>query len=99
MNAPAAEPQLIDPAWSAGTVNLDRREQHVAASPTELFQVVCSIGGRRGWYTGNWLWSLRGVLDSFIGGVGMRRGRLHRSDCRPVIRSTSGPSNPSSRTT
>jgi uncharacterized protein YbjT (DUF2867 family) len=74
---PPAEPQPTDPAWSGGTVNLDQRERHVAATPAELFQVVCSIGGRHGWYTGDWLWSVRGVLDSLIGGVGMRRGRLH----------------------
>lgn len=74
---PPAEPQPTDPAWSGGTVNLDRRERHVAASPAELFQVVCSVGGRQGWYASDWMWSLRGVLDSLIGGVGMRRGRLH----------------------
>ena len=74
---PPAEPQPTDPAWSGGAVNLDRRERHVAALPDELFQVVCSIGGRQGWYTGDWLWSLRGVLDSLVGGVGMRRGRIH----------------------
>lgn len=74
---PPAEPQPTDPAWSGGTVNLDQRKRHVAASPAELFHVVCSIGGKRGWYASDWLWSLRGVLDSLIGGVGMRRGRLH----------------------
>jgi len=74
---PPAEPQPTDPTWSGGTVKLDRRERHVAASPAELFHVVCSIGGRQGWYTGNWLWSLRGVFDSLAGGVGTRRGRLH----------------------
>ncbi len=74
---PPAEPQPTDPAWSGGTVNLDRRGRHVAASPAEVFQVVCSIGGRKGWYRGDWLWGLRGVLDSLVGGVGMRRGRLH----------------------
>lgn len=74
---PPAEPQPTDPTWAGGTVNRDRRERHVAASPAELFQVVCSIGGRQGWYTSDWLWTIRGVLDSLIGGVGMRRGRLH----------------------
>jgi uncharacterized protein YbjT (DUF2867 family) len=74
---PSAEPQPTDPAWAGGTVNLDRRERHVAASPAELFQVVTSIGGEKGWYKSDWLWSVRGVLDSLIGGVGMRRGRLH----------------------
>ena len=74
---PPAEPQPTDPTWAGGTVNRDRRERDVAASPAELFQVVCSIGGRQGWYTSDWLWTVRGVLDSLIGGVGMRRGRLH----------------------
>ena len=74
---PPAEPQPTDPTWAGGTVNLDRRERHVNASPAELFLVACSIGGRQGWYRSDWLWTVRGVLDSLFGGVGMRRGRLH----------------------
>ena len=34
-----------------------------------------SIGGKTGWYYGNWLWGLRGLIDQIFGGVGMRRGR------------------------
>lgn len=74
---PSAEPQPTDPSWSGGTVFIDRRECHVQASPAEVFAVVCSIGGRKGWYSSDWMWTVRGVLDSLIGGVGMRRGRLH----------------------
>ena len=33
------------------------------------------IGGRTGWYYADWLWSLRGLLDLLVGGVGVRRGR------------------------
>lgn len=36
---------------------------------------IWSIGGSNGWYYGNILWSLRGVLDKMVGGVGIRRGR------------------------
>lgn len=36
---------------------------------------IWSIGGKTGWYYGNWLWELRGLLDQIAGGVGMRRGR------------------------
>ncbi len=36
---------------------------------------IWSIGGATGWYYGNWLWSIRGVLDKVVGGVGLRRGR------------------------
>lgn len=36
-----------------------------------------SIGGDKGWYYGNWLWKIRGLMDSAVGGVGLRRGRTH----------------------
>ncbi|MFM9951847.1 MAG: SDR family oxidoreductase [Saprospiraceae bacterium] len=36
---------------------------------------IWSIGGKTGWYYGNWLWEIRGFLDQMAGGVGMRRGR------------------------
>jgi uncharacterized protein YbjT (DUF2867 family) len=36
---------------------------------------IWAIGGKTGWYYGNWLWKIRGFLDKMAGGVGMRRGR------------------------
>lgn len=36
---------------------------------------IWSIGGKQGWYYGNWLWATRGLLDKLAGGVGLRRGR------------------------
>jgi uncharacterized protein YbjT (DUF2867 family) len=36
---------------------------------------IWAIGGNTGWYYGNWLWVLRGLLDKMVGGVGLRRGR------------------------
>ena len=36
---------------------------------------IWSIGGEKGWYYANWLWSLRGFLDKLFGGVGLKRGR------------------------
>jgi uncharacterized protein YbjT (DUF2867 family) len=36
---------------------------------------IWSIGGKKGWYYGNWLWEIRGFLDKIAGGVGLRRGR------------------------
>ncbi|MFT7157731.1 MAG: hypothetical protein ACI8Q1_002754 [Parvicella sp.] len=36
---------------------------------------IWSIGGKTGWYYGNWLWKLRGIMDKMVGGVGLRRGR------------------------
>ncbi len=38
---------------------------------------IWSIGGQRGWYYANELWKVRGLMDKFVGGVGLRRGRTH----------------------
>ncbi len=38
---------------------------------------IWSIGGKNGWYYGNFLWQIRGLLDKVSGGVGLRRGRTH----------------------
>jgi uncharacterized protein YbjT (DUF2867 family) len=41
----------------------------------EAFAPIRRIGGGTGWYFGNRLWRVRGLLDLLAGGVGMRRGR------------------------
>jgi uncharacterized protein YbjT (DUF2867 family) len=41
----------------------------------EVFENIWGIGGSRGWYYLDWLWTLRGFLDKLFGGVGTRRGR------------------------
>lgn len=41
----------------------------------EVFENIWGIGGNRGWYYLDWLWSFRGFLDKVFGGVGTRRGR------------------------
>ena len=42
-----------------------------------------SIGGKNGWYYGNWLWKIRGLMDSIFGGVGLRRGRTNPERLQP----------------
>ena len=54
---------------------VDSRSVRVSESPEIAFAPVLRLGGRNGWYYGNWLWRLRGWLDLLVGGVGMRRGR------------------------
>lgn len=44
---------------------------------------IWSIGGKTGWYYANWLWKLRGILDKFSGGVGLRRGRTNLNSINP----------------
>jgi uncharacterized protein YbjT (DUF2867 family) len=59
---------------------LDKREKEFTADVEQVVDNIWSIGGERGWYYGDWLWHLRGFLDKFVGGVGLRRGRtnLHK---------------------
>jgi uncharacterized protein YbjT (DUF2867 family) len=40
-----------------------------------LFQSISRIGGKEGWFHGNWLWRTRGMLDRILLGVGSIRGR------------------------
>jgi uncharacterized protein YbjT (DUF2867 family) len=54
-------------------------------NPAVSIEKIWSRGGKTGWYYGNWLWEIRGLLDQLAGGVGMRRGRksdteLHSGD-------------------
>ena len=44
-----------------------------------LFGSICRIGGKEGWFRGNWMWRLRGMLDRIFMGVGTARGRKRRS--------------------
>ena len=73
--ASVAGPLPTDPEWSGGAVLRDVRERIVHASPEVMHRTVCGVGGDRGWYAGEWLWEIRGLLDKIIGGPGMRRGR------------------------
>jgi uncharacterized protein YbjT (DUF2867 family) len=41
---------------------------------------IWSIGGETGWYYGTFLWKIRGIVDQFYGGAGLRRGRRHPSE-------------------
>ena len=44
---------------------------------------IWSIGGENGWYYGNTLWKFRGMLDKWVGGVGLRRGRTDSLQIMP----------------
>ena len=61
---------------------VERRRVHIAASATNVYGICTGIGGKRGWYFGNWAWRLRGMIDLMLGGIGLRRGRRHPDDLR-----------------
>jgi uncharacterized protein YbjT (DUF2867 family) len=61
---------------------LDRRVRRVKATPEQVFEAICTVGGEEGWPAGNLLWQLRGLVDRAVGGLGMRRGRRHPTELR-----------------
>ena len=77
-----ADPMPTDPSWSGGVVLSDVKQVHADAPPSAVYATVTGIGGSRGWYVAELLWSVRGVIDQLMGGPGMRRGRRHPDDLR-----------------
>lgn len=51
------------------------RSIRVEATPEETFLPIQYIGGHKGWYSYQWLWDLRALIDKMAGGYGKSRGR------------------------
>jgi hypothetical protein len=49
---------------------------------SSLFKCICMIGGKGGWFSNNWVWRLRGVVDNILMGVGTTRGRKSQTHLR-----------------
>lgn len=77
-----ADPMPTDPEWSGGTVLNDTQNVSTCASQHEVYKIVTGIGGKRGWFVTDYLWSLRGLIDKMVGGVGTRRGRRDPDNLR-----------------
>ena len=60
---------------------IDTRTTVVEVPAAQAFAPVRRIGGATGWYFLNVLWRVRGALDTWFGGVGMRRGRRDPELC------------------
>lgn len=69
---------------------VDSRTMHISHTPEATFQAVERLGGATGWYFANWIWSLRGLIDLAVGGVGMRRGRRDPEHSSRETRLTAG---------
>ena len=72
-------PLATDPAWAGGTSLTDVRHATTGVTPQAVYDTITAIGGERGWYSGDVLWKIRGLLDKLVGGPGLRKGR------RPTI--------------
>ncbi len=80
MPLPMALGDAIEDALRARQ-KIDTRTIVVDAPPSEAFAPIRRIGGATGWYFGTLLWSARGRMDDWFGGVGMSRGRRDAEQC------------------
>ena len=85
-----SDPLPSDPDWAGETVYTDVRAREVDADAAQVWSVVESIGGENGWYSFPLAWSVRGWIDRFAGGVGLRRGRRDPHRLHTARRSISG---------
>lgn len=72
-----------DPDWAGGSYYEDTRRIKVSETPAQVWARLVKLGGANGWYYGNWLWRLRGLMDKAVGGVGLSRGRRNELELLP----------------
>jgi uncharacterized protein YbjT (DUF2867 family) len=64
-----------DAEWAGGTILECGYRARIQADMETVWKPVRRIGGETGYYSGDFLWHIRGLIDRMIGGVGLRRGR------------------------
>ena len=72
-----------DAAYAGGTILNCAYRMIIDENPEAVWRMIAGMGGDAGYYFGNFLWRLRGLLDRLAGGVGLRRGRRHPHHLRP----------------
>ena len=58
----------------------DLKWREIGDKSEKVLSNIWSIGGQKGWYYANNLWKVRGMMDKFVGGVGLRRGRTNSTE-------------------
>lgn len=53
------------------------QKELLSISRDEAVNNIWTIGGEKGWYSLNWAWNLRGLIDKFAGGFGRSPYRMH----------------------
>ena len=61
---------------------LDTQVVTVSVTAEQAFAPIRRIGGQRGWYYANSLWTIRGWIDLVFGGIGKRRARRDPENLR-----------------
>jgi len=67
--------QTGDAAYAGGTILDCAYRMRLKAAPEDVWEPIRRLGGDTGWYFADYLWKLRGLIDTLMGGVGLRRGR------------------------
>ncbi|MDG2125303.1 MAG: DUF2867 domain-containing protein, partial [Verrucomicrobiales bacterium] len=84
LNSTSLNPRFIDAIKvPEHGVYRDHRQVPLGAPRDDVIRAVWSLGGSKGWPAMNWAWKLRGTIDRFTGGIGLRRGRRHPTELRP----------------
>lgn len=66
-----------DAPYAGGTVYQAAYRACLRAEQAAVWKGIVRLGGPNGWYSHDWLWTLRGLGDKILGGVGRDRGRRH----------------------
>ena len=69
--------QLLNVEVPTHGVYVDKRIREISVCNEECINAIWSLGGKSGWPSMHWAWTIRGIVDKMIGGIGMRRGRRH----------------------
>jgi uncharacterized protein YbjT (DUF2867 family) len=69
-----------DADWAGGTIMQCGYRVRIKATPDDVWLPIRRIGGHTGYYYADGLWWLRGLIDQWVGGVGLRRGRRHPTE-------------------
>ena len=74
---------LRDTADIARAIFTSRGVYHLNGVPqSAVFARVMEAGGEKGWYALNFLWKVRGAMDTLMGGAGASRGRRAKRELR-----------------
>jgi hypothetical protein len=74
-----------DSEYSGGTILECGYRIEAEGTVQDLWPLISRLGGETGYYSADFLWKLRGLIDIFAGGAGLNRGRrskeiLHTGD-------------------
>ncbi len=62
-----------DYSWTGFLILRDHRYIVLKGNSKAIWKIITKIGGKRGYFKGNWLWQMRGALNMIMGGKGMQK--------------------------